>query len=111
MHGWILAISCHVLRSVLAGVRATCHYIFQAFVTLKLWISLISHIMASSARIVVDRHTHRTTTVTLAVHVLGIQMNGLNGGTPVLFMYTKYIMILVQTCLFQFLDTSNIIGL
>ena len=40
--------------------------------SLKLLISLISHVVACSARIVVDRktdrQTHRTTTVTLAAH-------------------------------------------
>ena len=37
-------------------------------------ISLISHLVACSPRIVVDRHTHRTTTVTLTAHVLIMQV-------------------------------------
>ena len=35
---------------------------------LKLLVSLMSRLVACSARIVVDRQTHRTTTVTLAAH-------------------------------------------
>ena len=46
--------------------------IFLALVALKLLVSLISRLVACSARIVVDRHTntqtHRTTTVTLTAH-------------------------------------------
>ena len=37
------------------------HNIFLALVTLKLLVSLISHLVACSARIVVDKHTHRQT--------------------------------------------------
>ena len=48
------------------------HIIFLAHVALKLLVSLISRLVACSARIVADkqtdRQTHRTTTVTLAVH-------------------------------------------
>ena len=44
------------------------HINFLALVALKLLVSLISRLVACSARIVVDRQTHRTTTVTLAVH-------------------------------------------
>ena len=46
--------------------------LFHALVALKMLVSLISHLVACSPRIVVDkqtdRHTHRTTTVTLAAH-------------------------------------------
>ena len=57
------------------------HISFLAFVALKLLVSLISCLVACSARIIVDKQTdretdrqtdkraHRTTTVTLAVHV------------------------------------------
>ena len=41
---------------------------FLPFVALKLLISLISRFEACSARIVVDKQIHRTTTVTLAAH-------------------------------------------
>ena len=44
------------------------HISFLALVALKLLVSLISRLVACSARIVVDRQTHRTTTVTLAAH-------------------------------------------
>ena len=48
------------------------HIIFHALVALKLLVSLISRLVACSARIVVDRRTdgrtHRPTTVTLASH-------------------------------------------
>ena len=43
------------------------HY-FHALVALKLLVSLISRLVACSARIVVDKQTHRPTTVTLAAH-------------------------------------------
>ena len=46
--------------------------LFHALVALKLLVSLISRLVACSARIVVDRqtdrHTHRPSTVTLAAH-------------------------------------------
>ena len=45
-----------------------CHFNFLAHVPLKLLVSLISRLVACSARIVADRHTHRPTTVTLAAH-------------------------------------------
>ena len=41
---------------------------FLALVALKLLVSLISRLVVCSARIVVDRQTHKTTTVTLAAH-------------------------------------------
>ena len=48
------------------------HIIFHALVALKLLVSLISRLVACSARIVVDRQTnkqtHGPTTVTLAAH-------------------------------------------
>ena len=48
------------------------HINFHALVALKLLVSLISHLVACSARIVVDRQTnkqtHRPTTVNLAAH-------------------------------------------
>ena len=46
------------------------HINFHALVALKLLVSLISRLVACSARIVVDRQTdrHRPTTVTLAAH-------------------------------------------
>ena len=44
------------------------HVLFLALVALKLLVSLISRLVACSARIVADRQTHRTTTVTLAAH-------------------------------------------
>ena len=44
------------------------HISFHALVALKLLVSLISRLVACSARIVVDRQTHRQTTVTLAAH-------------------------------------------
>ena len=55
-----------------AVVSANRHIIFHALVALKLLVSLISRLVACSARIVVDRQTnrqtHRPTTVTLAAH-------------------------------------------
>ena len=44
------------------------HFSFLALVALKRLVSLISRLVACSARIVVNRQTHRTTTVTLAAH-------------------------------------------
>ena len=51
-----------------AVVSAKSPFYFLAHVPLKLLVSLISRLVACSARIVVDRQTHRTTTVTLAAH-------------------------------------------
>ena len=52
--------------------RQNRHILFLALVALKLLVSLISRLVACSARIVVDRQihtqTHRTTTVTFAAH-------------------------------------------
>ena len=53
-------------RNVVAEVpvsrsRTPCHFISQAFVALKLLVSLLSRLVACSARIVVDRQTHRHT--------------------------------------------------
>ena len=39
------------------------HVLFLALVALKLLVSLISRLVACSARIVADKQTHRTTTV------------------------------------------------
>ena len=41
---------------------------FQAHIVLKPLVSLITHLIASSARISVDTQTHKPTTVTLAAH-------------------------------------------
>ena len=50
---------------------------FHALVALKLLVSLISRFVACSARIVVDRQTQRTTTITLAAHARrGLTMAG-----------------------------------
>ena len=75
------------------------HIIFHALVALKLLVSLISRLVACSARIVVDRQTnrqtHRPTTVTLAAHAcrglitLHIMLSGVHyqeHATP-LFLY------------------------
>ena len=55
-----------------AVVSAKSPHFFHALVVLKLLVSLISRLVACSARIVVDkqtdRQTHRPTTVTLAAH-------------------------------------------
>ena len=55
-----------------AVVSAKSPHCFHALVALKLLVSLISRLVACSARIVVDRQTdrqtHRPTTVTLAAH-------------------------------------------
>ena len=62
---------------------ATFH--FHALVALKLLVSLISRLVACSARIVVDRQTerqtqtHRPTTVTLAAHARRGLMKGTKG--------------------------------
>ena len=45
-----------------------CHIIFQARVALKPLVSLISHLVACSSRISIDRQTDRPITVTLAAH-------------------------------------------
>ena len=52
-------------RSHFSEIATFC---FLALVALKLLVSLISRLVACSARIVADRRTHRTTTVTLAAH-------------------------------------------
>ena len=62
------------------------HIVFLALVALKLLVSLISHLVAYSARIVVDRQTdkqtHRTTTVTLAAHARrGINITWIEGAS------------------------------
>ena len=44
------------------------HVIFRALVALKLLVSLISRLVACSARIVADRQTDRQSTVTLTAH-------------------------------------------
>ena len=49
-------------------VSAKSPHNFHALVALKLLVSLISRLVACSERIVVDRQTHRPTTVTLAAH-------------------------------------------
>ena len=60
------------------------HVIYLALVALKLFVSLITRLVACSARIVADKQTnkqtHRTTTVTLAAHA----RRGLMKGTKVL---------------------------
>ena len=67
-----------------AVVSAKSPHYFLALVALKLLVSLISRLVACSARIVVDRHTHadrqthRRTTVTLAAHARrGLMSTGL----------------------------------
>ena len=52
------------------------HVIFLALVALKLLVSLITRLVACSARIVADKQTHRTTTVTLAAHARRGLMRG-----------------------------------
>ena len=51
------------------------HVSFLALVALKLLVSLITRLVAYSARIVADKQTHRTTTVTLAAHVRAPRVN------------------------------------
>ena len=59
---------------VIIGVKQNHHVIFLALVALKLLVSLISRLIACSARIVADKQTHRTTTVTLTAHGRGLMM-------------------------------------
>ena len=75
MHiGFLACFSRHISRT--QSFQQICHISFLALVALKLLVSLISRLVACSARIVVhrqtdrqtDRQTHRTTTVTLAAH-------------------------------------------
>ena len=72
---WLFSLfSRHISRT--QSFQQNRHVIFPALVALKLLVSLISRLVACSARIVVDTHTHtlthtqthRTTTVTLAAH-------------------------------------------
>ena len=68
MHiGLFVCFSRHISRT--QSFQQNHHVIFPALVALKLLVSLISHLVAGSARIVVDRQTHRPSTVTLAAHV------------------------------------------
>ena len=68
----------HISRTL--SFQRNRHVNFLTLVALKLLVSLISRLVACSARIVVDRQTHRTTTVTLAAHA----RRGLMKGTKVL---------------------------
>ena len=68
MHiGLFVCFSRHISRT--QSFQQNHHIIFPALVALKLLVSLISRLVAGSARIVVDRQTHRPSTVTLAAHV------------------------------------------
>ena len=74
MHiGFFASFSRHISRT--QSFQQNRHIVFLALVALKLLVSLISRLVACSARIVVDRQTdrqtHRTTTVTLAAHAGG----------------------------------------
>ena len=64
--------SFHAISPERSGFSKIATLVFQALVALKLLVSLMSRLVARSARIVVDRQTdkqtHRTTTVTLAAH-------------------------------------------
>ena len=72
MHNyWLFCLfSRHISRT--QSFKQNRHIRFRALVALKLLVSLISHLVACSARIVVDRHTHtnrqthRPNTVTVA---------------------------------------------
>ena len=67
MHiGFFTCFSRHISRT--QSFQQNCHIIFLALVALKLLVSLISRLVACSVRIVVDRQTHRPSTVTLAAH-------------------------------------------
>ena len=71
MHiGFFACFHAHISRT--QSFQQNRHISFLALVALKLLVSLISRLVACSARIVVDRQTnrqtHRTTTVTLAAH-------------------------------------------
>ena len=71
MHiGFFACFSRHISRTL--SFQQNHHISFLALVALKLLVSLISRLVACSARIVIDRQTdkqtHRTTTVTLAAH-------------------------------------------
>ena len=72
---WLFRLfSRHISRT--QSFQQNCHITFHALVALKLLVSLISRLVACSARIVVDRQTdkqtnrqtHRPSTVTLAAH-------------------------------------------
>ena len=68
---WLFSLfSRHISRT--QSFQQNRFFIFRALVALKMLVSLISRLVACSPRIVVDkqtdRHTHRTTTVTLAAH-------------------------------------------
>ena len=66
----IFAFSRHICQT--QSFQQNHHIIFPALVALNLLVSLISRVVACSARIVADkqtdRQTHRTITVTLAAH-------------------------------------------
>ena len=67
VHIHVYVLLCALLYALLSFQKNR-HIIFHVLVALKLLVSLLSSLAACSARIVVDRQTHRTTTVTLAAH-------------------------------------------
>ena len=58
----------HAISLECSRFKRNRHVVFLALVALKLLVSLISRLVACSARIVADKQTHRTTTVSLAAH-------------------------------------------
>ena len=64
----------HAISPEHSGLAKSPRY-FLALVALKLLVSLISRLVACSARIVAGKQTHRTTTVTLAAHARRELMN------------------------------------
>ena len=95
---WLFSLfSRHISRT--QSFQQNRHIIFPALVALKLLVSLISRLVACSARIVVDRQTdtqtHRTTTVTLAAHA----RRGLTTTSRKGFTITDYIISLIYILL------------
>ena len=58
---WVLAFECRRFSKI-------CHFIFRALVALKLLVSLMSFLVACSARILEDTHTHRLVSLARPSH-------------------------------------------
>ena len=66
MHKLFRLFSWHISRT--QSLQRIRHFPFQVCVVLNLLVSLTGCLVACSARLAADRHTHRQSTVTLAVH-------------------------------------------
>ena len=78
-------------------------FFMRFYVALKRLVSLLGRLVACSARIVVDRQTHRPTTVTLAAHA----HRGLNISMAVKMYLEKYAPKRLNICKWLFTFTSG----